>query len=836
MSNTEPGSQSEPDAVVVAAAAVAVAAAAVVAAGVKAAPQLREFGDVFIDEYRDIHSRTPTVAGGAPANQSPSVDLGLTGIALSGGGIRSATFSLGVLQAISAAGILPRIHYLSTVSGGGYIGTAMTVGMSTSGGTFPFSETGGDIGETPETRHLRDNSRYLIPYGLPSVISAFVIYLRGIAMNVLVVVPFILLLSAALIFWKPDTLSLTSNWGWVACLPHALQAPAMPASFVGTVVIALLLVVYAIGVSIFPIQPLWIRRLIAQTAAYIFAAYVIVVVFELHFLLLKLYFQYKGATAGTDQASGVPGIIERIKQIVSFLTPAVVATLPFIRTLSEKAISEKSNPGFTDGIVRWASRILLLVVAAIVPLLLWLLTMQFTYWGIADPGCQNQAIAFADCTTSIVLPWAHAPDWLAGVFARAAALPFGASAFRVPIVYLLASAALMAVWPFLNVNANSLHQLYRDRMGSAFLVQKDPNNPAAVLPADNFKLTDIKPKTAPYHLINTALNVPGSSFANKRGRNADFFVFSHRYIGSEATGYIATDAAEKVTDGLNIGTAMAVSGAAAAPNMGTASLRPLSPTIAFFNVRLGRWLRHPLGIVKLSGSSGLVRWWRGKPGPFYLLREAFSKSGAHVTDPVTERPASSGFVFLTDGGHIENLGIYELLRRRCAVIIAVDAEADPDYTAGSLVQLERFAQIDLGTRIIMDWKEIGERSRRVTKNLAKLINAPSAGPHVALGRIDYPPAAAGGNREQGVLIYIKASLSGDENDYVLAYKAAHPRFPQESTMEQLFTEEQVEVYRSLGEHIAGRFIRGEDAASPNAAARASSIALIKRLIPEMNPI
>jgi hypothetical protein len=177
-----------------------------------------------------------------------------------------------------------------------------------------------------------------------------------------------------------------------------------------------------------------------------------------------------------------------------------------------------------------------------------------------------------------------------------------------------------------------------------------------------------------------------------------------------------------------------------------------------------------------------------------------------------------------------------LLRRRCAVIIAVDAEADPEFTAGALVRLERYAQIDLGTRIMMDWKGIGERSRLVTQNLANLVNSPSAGPHVALGRIDYPPAAPGGNRQTGVLIYIKASLSGDENDYILSYKAAHPRFPQESTMEQLFTEEQVEVYRALGEHIASRFIRGEDAASPNDPARASSIALIKRLIPEMNPI
>ncbi len=490
------------------------------------APQLREFGDIFVDEYRDIHARNPHLAGGRPANQSPSVDHGLTGIALSGGGIRSATFSLGVLQAISAAGILPRINYLSTVSGGGYIGTAMSVGMSTSGGKFPFSQTGGDIGETPETRHLRDNSRYLVPNGLPSVISAFVIYLRGIAMNVLVVLPLILVLSAALIFWKPDTLSLNSTWDWVARLPSALQTSAMPASFVGTLIIAGLLVLYAVGVSIFPIQPLWIRRLIARTAAYIFVAYVVVVIFEPHVLLLKLYFHYnEGAVGATGQAPAGHPTIDFIKKIISLLTPAVVATLPFIRTLSEKATSEKTNAGVRDGIARWASRLVLLVVAAIVPLLLWLLTMQVCHWGINVPQCLDHAVALAECKTGIEAAWPNAPEWLGAVFVRAGGMPFGSASFRVTIVYFLAAAVFVAVWPLLNVNANSLHQLYRDRLGSAFLVQRDPLKPGVLRPADNFSLTEIDPTATPYHLINTALNVPGSSFANRRGRNADFFIF-----------------------------------------------------------------------------------------------------------------------------------------------------------------------------------------------------------------------------------------------------------------------------------------------------------------------
>src|SRR5262249_59671565 len=120
-----------------------------------------------------------------------------------------------------------------------------------------------------------------------------------------------------------------------------------------------------------------------------------------------------------------------------------------------------------------------------------------------------------------------------------------------------------------------LQQLYRDGLGGAFLIKRRAASGHAddeVDLADTFCLTEIKPGQAPYPLINTALNVPGSPFANRRGRNADFFLFSRRYIGSEATGYVETEKAQEVVDGLNLGTATAISRAAAAAHLGTASV------------------------------------------------------------------------------------------------------------------------------------------------------------------------------------------------------------------------------------------------------------------------
>jgi hypothetical protein len=269
-----------------------------------------------------------------------------------------------------------------------------------------------------------------------------------------------------------------------------------------------------------------------------------------------------------------------------------------------------------------------------------------------------------------------------------------------------------------------------------------------------------------------------------------------------------------------------------------ASIRPLSPTIAFLNVRLGRWVRHPRDIarriarIEMTEKRERESHLRRIPGPFHLLLEAFAKSGTAVTDNrADDDKKNSGFVFLTDGGHIDNLGIYELLRRRCRLIIAIDAEADPDLDAASLVQVERFARIDMNVTIRMNWEPIGTRTRAVSKEMGAREVKRERGPHVAVGAIEYPPAPGSREREKGALVYIKASLSGDENDYVMTYKASNATFPHETTADQLFSEEQFEAYRALGEHIARRFLDGRDPVAVFDEDREALLAIIREAIP-----
>ncbi|MER9702219.1 patatin-like phospholipase family protein [Mesorhizobium sp. M0146] len=774
------------------------------------------FDDVFGSELYAINARRrknhrPEICD-EPHGFKATAENDLTGLALSGGGVRSAAFCLGALQGLQSKQIIGSVDYLSTVSGGGYTGSTLTIGLSEDPDVFPFGRADEDSSESPIVKHLRDNSRYLLQNGLPSLVTALAVYARGLASNAVVVIPILMFLGALLVALNADTGELVKTRALLVDLTGMLGMGTLRVSLVVLCACAAGLLLYAVLVSIIPYAALNRRKKGTAVAGTILAIAGVLVILDLHAALtgfrFKLLAQGVDSTASDGSLSG--WLVTHVKAILLWLSPVAALLLPYVNGIAAKATSGDGG-GWTDLLKRVLSRLLLLAIASLVPLILWITVLQLAFWGTAlVPGGQQ---------TGASASFVHAPyvfQWFLGAGDHGTLTDY--SRWQVPLRYALLGVAFLLLWPFINVNANSLHQLYRDRLGSAFFVDRkdlaDPNGREVSL-ADAFKLSDIKTDNAPYHLINAALNVPGSKFANRRGRNADFFLFSPRYVGSEATGYIETTKVEEAMKELSLGTAVAVSGAAAAPNMGMASLRPLSLSIALLNVRLGYWLRHPR---QIAHGTRIVK---SYPGPVFLLSEAFSKSGLRMT----KRDAAStetGFVFLTDGGHIENLGVYGLLRRRCKLIIAIDAEADPTMTFPSLVQLERFARIDLNVRIDLGWGRIAKYARDASGKQA-------SGPHVAIGVIHYPSLVSGGEPETGVLIYLKSSLSGDENDYILSYAAAHRQFPHETTADQLFSEEQFEVYRALGEHVAARFITGLDTVSlpddPDA------LETVKRILP-----
>ena len=217
---------------------------------------------------------------------------------------------------------------------------------------------------------------------------------------------------------------------------------------------------------------------------------------------------------------------------------------------------------------------------------------------------------------------------------------------------------------------------------------------------------------------------------------------------------------------------MAISGAAAAPNMGTLTSPRYRFWLALLNLRLGYWLRRP------ARHTGVLDRFRPPIGWYYFFLE--------ITGLMSDK---TRYLNLSDGGHIENLGIYELLRRRCKFVIAIDGEADPQRSFGGLLTLTQLAKIDLGVTIEPDLADL-----RVEKDgLGRA--------HFGVSRIDYPD----GNH--GLLLYVKSSLTGNESEFLRKYRAENPDFPHQSTAQQLFSETQFEAYRVLGEHIAKDLFR-----------------------------
>jgi len=236
-----------------------------------------------------------------------------------------------------------------------------------------------------------------------------------------------------------------------------------------------------------------------------------------------------------------------------------------------------------------------------------------------------------------------------------------------------------------------------------------------------------------------------------------------------------------VYPGARLGTAMAISGAAASPNMGHYTTGAVSFLLAIFSVRLGWWMGNPRD--KKDWESGYPRSsWRA------LINELTG----NTTDDRKE-------VYLSDGGHFDNLGVYELIRRRCRLIIASDAGADPSRACGDLASVIEKCRVDFGTEITMHGlEEICPTSTLVFPCNVEMQISKSP---FALGTITYP------DKTEGQLIYIKPSLSPELPQDVLAYAHLFRAFPHQSTMDQFFDEAQFESYRALGFECASATVK-----------------------------
>ena len=290
-----------------------------------------------------------------------------------------------------------------------------------------------------------------------------------------------------------------------------------------------------------------------------------------------------------------------------------------------------------------------------------------------------------------------------------------------------------------------------------------------------------------FHVINIALNVVSTKRLAWQERKAESFAVSPLYCGSANLGFRKSceygDYPGK--GGLSLGTAMAISGAAVSPNMGYNSSPSITLLLTLFNMQLGWWLGNP-------GKPGDKSY--QSDGPKIAAWPLFQEAFGQTTD-------GRRYVYLSDGGHFENLGLYEMVRRRCRFIIVVDAGSDSKFAFEDLGNAVRKIYIDFGVRIeFQGLQYLRGRPPNSGDGPAKR-DVPI--PYHAIGTIRYKDADGDKDGcEDGYILYIKPAYHGSEKGAgIRSYAMAHEEFPHESTIDQWFTESQFESYRSLGAEI-----------------------------------
>jgi len=361
---------------------------------------------------------------------------------------------------------------------------------------------------------------------------------------------------------------------------------------------------------------------------------------------------------------------------------------------------------------------------------------------------------------------------------------------------------------FINTNRFSLHYYWRNRMMRAYLgatrdqdVRETTKNKFTDFDHnDNLQMYEVNQK--PLHVVNVTLNLAGGKKLAWQDRKAESFSISPLHAGSYWLGYRRSQQyGDSKNKGISLATSAAISGAAASPNMGYMMTSPVVRFImTLFNVRMGFWLGNP-------GVAGEKTF--DQPSPTQSVGPIFAEALGMTDD-------KSRYVYLSDGGHFDNFGLYEMILRRCKFIVVSDASTDPDYCYESLAYAIRQVRIDFGVPIELrkpppekgDWQH--SPSKVMGMRFGKDLGKPNK--YCAVFNIRYSCVDKSANSPDadsdydGVLIYIKPTLDGSEPADVLNYHKGDNAFPEDTIADQWFSEPQFESYRMLGSHMVKKIL------------------------------
>ena len=343
----------------------------------------------------------------------------------------------------------------------------------------------------------------------------------------------------------------------------------------------------------------------------------------------------------------------------------------------------------------------------------------------------------------------------------------------------------------LDPNALSVHAFYRSRIVRAYLGASNwlrgRASVSEVHPNDDVSLSALNNAAngAPYHLVNTTLNLLGTKSLEAAQRHASNFIMTKKYCGSVTTGYRPTE--DYMSGEMTLGTAVAISGAAASPVMGSASKSgAITMLMSLLNIRLGYWAPNPTG----------SRWRDAQPRfwPYYLIKESLAQT-----------TGIGAFCYLTDGGHFDNTGLYPLIERACRYIVVCDNGADPMTHFNDVGNAFRRCRIDFGAEFALEGlREMTGFAAPVGSTRQHWLRGTVTYSHEHLRTLwgDNWDAGMSDNERQmyrtGTILILKPVILGDEPADVLQYGLEFADFPQQSTANQWFTENQFESYRRLG--------------------------------------
>ncbi|WP_105265378.1 patatin-like phospholipase family protein [Pseudoalteromonas sp. T1lg76] len=625
-------------------------------------------------------------------------------LAFSGGGIRSATFNLGVLQALAKNDQLKQFDYLSSVSGGSYIATSYTWFKSRFPGQFPFSTNRHDKRASDILGWLRAHSSFLTPgFGVDKS-SLLTAILTGTLINMLIMVPVLLLLLFLLSYEFSTDISAI-----------AIHAPFN-------------------GFSLL------------RGAGFI----TLIASFGL-MLLTAISTGFESARANHRT--------ETLRYYLSNLFPLGLAMLAF----GYIPIFHKFFERFAEWLVHTSFSISLLGM---------LITRYAAHRnGSADIKYSLTSILIdlgllLTCFGFVMISYHFAVQW--------ELLPTLFYPLLILSVFLVLGC---------NINAVSMHGYYRDRLRDAFmpchLSKRDTNDEQCEQTLSYDKqllLGELKATDAPFPIINCNIELLGSTNAKYKNRGGDCFTLTPLYSGSDSTGYRATK--DYMGGKLDLASACAISGAAIATNTPMTRSKQLNFIMSLLNLRLGCWLKNPNKPTKPANFFNKPWWY------MYMFKDMFGQG-------LNEHQS---YIHLSDGGHFENLACYELIRRKCKLIVCCDAGADPNYQFQDLARLIKLARVDFGAKLAIDVSAINQKA--ATSNIAW-----------TEGKISYDDGS------YGRFIYVKASMIQHVNEELKSYKRINPDFPHQSTSNQFFDEMQFEAYRELGFELTHQMLKSVDLAT-----------------------